>query len=163
MKKRSQVDIGNSGVLPRDGYTDVLAQITKGGFCPFCTENLAIHHTKPVLFKNKSWLVTENAWPYEGTTRHFLLITLRHTEDAAKLTSQEWSDLGSAQRKLVKKYDLPASTLVIRSGDTKYTGASVRHLHAQLVVGSPRTASSTPITVLAGFGKKKLPRPRARK
>lgn len=155
MSRASQVNVKNAGVLPRSNYADVLTEITRQGFCPFCEEHLMKHHRKPVLFKNKSWLVTENAWPYEDSKKHFLLIARAHLADAAQLSPQGWAHLGAAFKRLTKDYKLRGASLVMRSGDTRYTGATVQHLHAQVVMGSPRKEHSFPLHALIGFGTKK--------
>ncbi len=147
------MNIKNATVKPRDGYVSVLSKITEEKICPFCEHNLLRHHPKPILFKNKHWISTANAWPYEGTRHHFLLIARRHVEYVEKLTAEEWKALGLAQRRLTRKYKLPASSLFIRSGDTRYTGATVNHLHAQLLLGAKQRPDSKLITPLLGFGK----------
>lgn len=154
MPKKPQVDVRNAGVLPRAGYSDTLTKITEEGICPFCEENLLRHHSKPILFKNKEWIVTKNAWPYEGSKYHFLLVSRKHIEDAKDASAGTWKLLGSAYKKLCKDYKLKGSTLFMRSGDTRYTSASVKHLHAQVISGSARTEESSLITALVGFGKK---------
>lgn len=157
MKKKGvpQVNVANAGVLPRSGYSDVLKKIVGEEICPFCEQNLLKHHPKKILFKNSGWIVTENAWPYEGSKKHFLLITRKHIENVDKMTPVLWTQLGAAYKKLCKEYSIKGSSLFMRSGDTRYTGATVRHLHAQIIIGSPRTKDSLPITALVGFGTKK--------
>jgi ATP adenylyltransferase len=150
-KPIARVDITNSGFQERGNYTDVLKKITKDGDCPFCEKNILLNHTKPILFKNKSWVVTTNAWPYEGTKHHFLLIVRRHIERAEDATPEEWNQLGDAYKKLCTDFKIKGATLGMRSGDTKYTGASVRHLHAQIIVGSARKENSKTLNLLAGF------------
>jgi diadenosine tetraphosphate (Ap4A) HIT family hydrolase len=54
-------------------------------------------------------------------------------------------------RALVKERRLEGATLMIRSGATEITGASVNHLHAHLIVGVPRTKNTQPVRVLVAF------------
>ncbi len=150
-----RVDIDNASITPRDGYLEILEKIKKEGLCPFCEENLVKYHPNPIIFKNSHWLVTNNSWPYEGSKHHFLLIARKHIENAEKASPDTWKDLGSAFKKLVKKYDLKGAALFMRTGDTSLTGASVQHLHAQVLVGSTRTATSEPILAVVGFSSKK--------
>lgn len=153
MRKNRQVDVRNANVVPRDDYTQTLKEIIAGGFCPFCEEHLFKHHRKPVLYKSKYWLVTENSWPYKGSKFHFLFIARPHIEKMEDVPLSMWDDLQKQYRKLVKEKRIEGATLIIRSGDTKITGASVKHLHAHLVVGSPRTENAKPIKALVGFKK----------
>lgn len=152
-KKKQRVDIKNAAVVKRSEYVKVLEEIVAGGFCPFCEEHLFKHHRRPVLYKSKYWFVTENSWPYKGSQFHFLFIARPHIEATEDMSSLMWTDLQKLYRKLVKENSIKGATLMIRSGDTKTTGASVNHLHAHLIVGVPRTKNATPIKALVSFRK----------
>lgn len=149
--QKPRVDTKNATVVKRSNYADTLDAIVKEGFCPFCEQNLFKHHPKSLLYSSKYWLVTENAWPYEGARFHFLLIARTHAEKTEDLPPAGWTDLHALYKKLVKRHELSGATLMIRSGNTKITGASVNHLHAHLVVGSPRTKRTKSIKALIGF------------
>lgn len=153
MKKACEVDVENSKVIERSGYTQTLEEIIAGGFCPFCEEHLFKHHQRPLLFKSRHWLVTENSWPYKGSRHHILFIVRKHIERTEDLSPAVWSDLQKVYRSLVTQYRLKGATLMMRSGNTRFTGASVSHLHAHLVVGSPRTRITKPIRALVSFRK----------
>jgi diadenosine tetraphosphate (Ap4A) HIT family hydrolase len=149
---RPTVDVENAGGLPREGYTEVLEQIRDGGFCPFCEENLAKNHPKPVLFSNGGWLVTENNWPYPGSTHHLIIIARRHIEEMLDIDAAEWRGFRAALQWISEHYELSGFTFWMRSGDTRLTGATVNHLHAQVVVGSPKIGpESEPILAVVGF------------
>jgi diadenosine tetraphosphate (Ap4A) HIT family hydrolase len=145
------VDSANADIVPRAGYSKTLSEIQEGGFCPFCEENLAIHHDKPILATSSHWIVTENKLPYAGTRHHFLLISRRHTEKFADLASEEIVDFFNQCALLEREYNLTGMTLLWRSGSTLITGATVVHLHAHLIIGNERTDTSAPITALVGF------------
>ncbi len=149
---RPQVDVGNSQVVPRTDYTKVLEEIVAQGFCPFCEEHLLKHHRKPILFRTESWLVTENSWPYEGTRHHFLCIALAHVEKIEDSPSL-LADLQQAYAKIITNYCLDGATLMIRSGNTHVTGASVTHLHAHIIVGGERTEKTEPLRAVVGYKK----------
>lgn len=149
--KKHQVDVGNAQVVPRDDYVATLEAIIAQGFCPFCEEHLLKHHRNPILYKSEYWLVTENTWPYGGTQHHFLLIARAHVEATEVLSPEAWADFHEVYRLLVTRYNLKGATLMLRSGSMQITGASVNHLHAQLIVGSPRAEGAEPIKALVGF------------
>ena len=151
MKKK--VDVENATIVARDDYVQVLEAIIAAGFCPFCEEHLFKHHRKPILFRSRYWLVTENSWPYKGSRFHFLFIARTHIEATENLTTAAWIDLYHLYQKVAHESCLLGGTLFIRSGDTNITGASVNHLHAHLVVGGKRTEGAEPITALVGFKK----------
>jgi ATP adenylyltransferase len=146
------VDLTNAELVPRGGYESVIQRIQEKGQCPFCREHLLEHHTKPLIEDGVRWIVTENAWPYEGTKHQFLLISRRHVEHIADLKLQEQADFFGAINRLTHQYRLEGFTVLWRSGATTATGASVSHLHAHMIVGHPRTDDAAPITGLVGFG-----------
>ena len=145
------VDVQNAMTRARGDYAQTLAKIEADGVCPFCEAHLPKHHKNPILFRNAHWIVTENAWPYDGTRHQFVIINRDHIESAAELPSGGWETLGSAYRRLVEEYRLEGATLLLRSGMTDFTGASVAHLHAQLISGGRREADSELIRALVGF------------
>lgn len=151
--KKRQVDTKNAAIVKRNDYAQTLNAIIAGGFCPFCEEHLSKHHKRPIIHKTKHWLVTENAWPYKGSRFHFLFITRLHVEATEDIPPAVWADLQKLYRTLIKENNIKGATLMIRSGDTKYTGASVNHLHAHLVTGSPYTKNTIPIKVPVSFRK----------
>jgi ATP adenylyltransferase len=151
--RKQRVDTKNAVVVKRSDYVHTLTEIVAGGFCPFCEEHLFKHHRRPLIYKSAHWLVTENSWPYKGSRFHILFIARTHIEKTEDLSSAMWADLQKLYKKIVREKKTKGATLFIRSGDTKITGASVNHLHAHLVVGSPRTKSAEPITALVGFKK----------
>ncbi|MDB5244641.1 MAG: Histidine triad domain protein [Parcubacteria group bacterium] len=138
-------------VMPRGGYTAVLDAIIAGGFCPFCEEHLFKHHKNPVEEITDLWIVTRNAWPYPGSTHHFLFIPREHVETVESLTDEQWLGFHRLYRTLVNRYSFVGATHFFRSGKTAITGASVNHLHAHLVVGGMRTENSAPIKAIIGF------------
>jgi diadenosine tetraphosphate (Ap4A) HIT family hydrolase len=152
-EKLSVVSVQNASLAKRSDYSSVLEDIIRKGDCPFCEEHLFKHHPNPLLFKTEHWLVTDNAWPYEGAAHQLLLISLEHVESATELSAEAFADLGKAFKKVCEDRDISGTTLVMRSGNMAYTGATVRHLHAQIIVGCERTEDSVPLTAVVGFKK----------
>lgn len=152
-RKKKRVDIGNADTGVRSNYSDTLAEIIADGFCPFCEAHLTKHHKNPILLKGKYWLVTKNAWPYEGARFHFLFIARSHVENIESVKPPMWQELQTLYKKLVRIHNLSGATLLLRSGETGLTGASVNHLHAHLVVGSKRTKKTTQMRATIGFKK----------
>lgn len=115
----------------------LMEKITHDGVCPFCQEHLSKYHPKPVLFKTEFWTITENAWPYDFTKKHFLVIYNEHINHNSEISPKGWSEIGLVIKKLEEEYGLKYGTLLMRFGDTKKTGATVTHLHFQLVQSDP--------------------------
>ncbi len=104
--------------------------------CPFCEENIENYHPKPILFKTKYWMVTENAWPYKMTRFHFLLVYRPdHATNTADLKPEAFAEFNDILKRLQKDYGLVDGTILMRFGDTEKTGATVKHIHAQIIIG----------------------------
>jgi ATP adenylyltransferase len=122
---------------PKNVYGSVIAQIQKDGVCPFCPEQLTKYHKNPILKTGDFWLVTENMYPYKGTEHHFLLIHKMHITHIKEITDKAWAELDSICNEIFKDYNVEGGSFLMRFGDSKYTGASVSHLHAHIIVAKP--------------------------
>lgn len=126
-----------------------LQRIAKGNFCPFCSADYLEHeHGKPILKQGKHWLATENRWPYKGSKHHLLFIHRTHFVSIQDLGPHDWDELRTMVNELVQELKIPGATLMMRFGDSRYTGGTVTHLHAQLVSGDPDTGE--PVLVRVG-------------
>ncbi len=112
-----------------------MKKIAEGGFCPFCPEHIKKHHKPPIVKTGTYWYVTPNMYPYENTAYHFLIITNQHITTAQDLSVEAWAELQELYNWTTNEYTIPYSTFIMRSGTHK-TGATVLHLHAQIIVGS---------------------------
>ena len=149
--KKNFVNLKNAN--GRGAYTSVLKKITQDKVCPFCPAHFK-YHTRPILRTSKYWLVTENMSPYAGTKKHFLFIHKKHIETPNKLSALAWKELLSHINWVSRKYKLPAGGFFMRFGDTRYTGATVAHPHAQMIFGTKKGKGSFLIGPTLGFGKK---------
>jgi ATP adenylyltransferase len=120
----------------RGEYAKVIDEIAREKICPFCPEHVHRIHPKPIEEK-KYWLVTDNAYPYKPVKQHLLLIHKEHIEHVTQLSSEAWEELRTILSELSKEKNIEGGALMMRFGVTKYTGASVTHLHAQLIQGNP--------------------------
>lgn len=147
----SEVDIENANLVPRGDYVEVLQRIVDEGNCPFCEEQLPRHHPQPVLWQSDHWTVTTNAWPYKGTRLHFLVVSRTHVERIEELSSGARVAFFEDYDRIMREHGLAGASMLWRSGDMRITGASVHHLHAQIIVGHPRTEGCGKIKGLLGF------------
>lgn len=132
-------------------YRRVLEEIETTQRCPFCPENFK-YHKKPVLRRYHGWLATENSWPYKGAKKHFLLIAGRHLESFSDLGIKDFEAVMKLTRWLVKEFKLSGGGLALRFGDPRFTGASVRHLHFQLIQPSRNKKTGRVATVIFPIG-----------
>jgi diadenosine tetraphosphate (Ap4A) HIT family hydrolase len=143
------VNSDNTKNRPNRTYSKVIDQIVKDGVCPFCPDFLEKYHKKPILHDGEFWVLTENMYPYEGTSQHLLLIHKDHIQDFTEVSAKAWAELQTVVRKALEDRGIKGGTLLFRFGDTRFTGASVTHLHAQLTSGTGEKDASP---VLARIG-----------
>jgi diadenosine tetraphosphate (Ap4A) HIT family hydrolase len=127
-------------------YKQVINQIQGEGKCPFCPENFK-YHKEPILKEQGDWLITRNSWPYGDTEHHFIAICRTHKEQFSELTPQDFTDLSTLINWVTDEFDIPGGGFAMRFGDTRYTGATVVHLHAHLIVPQidPETGRAKPV------------------
>lgn len=130
MREKKTVELGN---IRLDEQRSVMETIVKDAVCPFCPEHLKKYHKKPIFMENASWILTQNQWPYEGAEVHFLLILKRHEENIEELLPSEWADFGELVRRARNITPLSGGLVGMRFGDPTFSGATVRHLHAQII------------------------------
>src|SRR5579864_1492827 len=104
-------------------YRGVIEAIKKDGVCPFCAENFSKYHKNPILKEGAYWLLTNNMYPYEGAKRHVLILHKAHIETLADISPEAWTEFKTLLDGFIKDIGLPGGSLILRFGDTRYTGA----------------------------------------
>lgn len=130
----------------------LMERIEKDGVCPFCPDHFKKYHPKPILKETDHWFVTTNMSPYEGAEHHFLFVSKpAHAKSLSDLTPPAYADLLVCTQWIIDQYHIEGGSFFIRFGDTKYTGSSVEHLHAQLISGAPQSQSTEALRVKLGW------------
>lgn len=129
---KNQAGIAKRYAKTKD-YRQTLEKIIKTKKCPFCPDNFK-YHKEPILKKYQGWLATKNSWPYKNTQYHFVLIPIKHKSNFSDLKTKDLQAITYLVNWLIKKYKIKGGGLTLRFGDQNYTGATVRHLHFQLIV-----------------------------
>jgi diadenosine tetraphosphate (Ap4A) HIT family hydrolase len=144
------VNLENTAHRPTGPYGNVIEQIKKDGVCPFCPESLAKYHKNPILKEGKFWLLTDNFYPYEGAKYHALLIHKAHIATFVEISKEAWGELNEFINYFTGENKIPGGTFIMRFGDTRYTGASVSHLHANLISPDGENKDRKPIIARIG-------------
>lgn len=146
------VDIANA----RKGeYKKVIEAIAETRQCPFCPENfkypiktkgekeihLFAYHKKPIYKTKGGWFLTNNSWPYKNTGCHLLIIGKKHKENFSELTQKDLTEVNYLTNFAVKKWKIKGGAVCMRFGKTKFTGASVSHIHFHII--SPQIDEKT--------------------
>ncbi len=117
-----------------DEQRKVMEDIVADKVCPFCPEHLLRFHARPVLYENDHWVLTENQWPYQQSQLHLLCIAKRHIISPAELVDDEWTGFGVLMHWACTEYNIPGGGLLMRFGESGYSGSTVQHLHGHLIV-----------------------------
>ena len=132
---KSGLDLNNAR---KDEQISVMKKIIADGVCPFCHDFVdkekLMYHANPILVETDFWIATRNAWPYEHTKEHLILVIKRHILVPEEMSQDEVLDLWNIIQKIKKELGITHSTFLMRSDSTGKTGATVQHLHAQLIV-----------------------------
>lgn len=121
----------------------VMEEIIKNGDDPFSKENIYKYHSKPIIKEGKHWFVTESQWPYKNKKNQILFITNENIYDIKDLPNEAYSELLELAKWCVEKFEMKGGALCMRFGDYLVSGASVKHLHAQLIESDPEQGQVT--------------------
>jgi ATP adenylyltransferase len=105
----------------------------QAGICVFCPEHFEAHHGEPVELRGEHWYVTRNDFPYQGTIAHYLIVPHLHVRAFEELPDAAGAELWALKRQLRESLRPLATATVERSGDMRYNGGSVAHLHVHFV------------------------------
>lgn len=110
-------------------------------FCEdFCHGKPPVFHPNPIIRELKYWALTECFPKLEGVKEHFLVVSkFLDKEDRhpllPSLPADAWIEFGELLEWTIDKFKLKGGAFFFRFGDTDVTGASISHLHGQIVFG----------------------------
>jgi diadenosine tetraphosphate (Ap4A) HIT family hydrolase len=110
-----------------------MADLEARGICVFCPEHVAEYHREPVEFSGEFFYVTRNDYPYAGAAAHYLIVPHRHVTSFDELPDAAGAELWAIKRRLREQLAPLAVATVERSGDMRFNGGSVAHLHTHFV------------------------------
>jgi ATP adenylyltransferase len=117
-------------------------RLEREGVCVFCAEHFPAHHREPIEIGGEHWYVTKNDYPYAGTVAHYLIVPHAHVCSFDELPDQAGAELWALKRQLKRRLEPLAVATVERSGDMRYNGGSVAHLHVHFVALDDAPAST---------------------
>ena len=106
-----------------------MERLEADGICIFCPE----HQRSQVELSGEHWYVVPNDYPYAGTVAHYLIVPHRHVTSFDELPDAAGAELWAIKRQLKAELDPLATATVERSGDMRFNGGSVAHLHTHFV------------------------------
>jgi ATP adenylyltransferase len=119
------------------------------GICVFCPEHVAAYHREPVEWSGEFFYVTRNDYPYAGAAAHYLIVPHRHVTSFDELPDEAGAELWAIKRRLGEQLAPLATATVERSGEMRYNGGSVAHLHTHFVALDAAPAATVRFKVSA--------------
>jgi ATP adenylyltransferase len=114
-----------------------MRRLEAAGVCLFCPDELGRHAGAAGFLHTRHWTVLPNDFPYAGTSLHLLLVPRQHAGDLLDLDAAAQADFFTALAAARERYGLGYYGLGVRNGDCRYTGATIAHLHAHVLVAPP--------------------------
>jgi diadenosine tetraphosphate (Ap4A) HIT family hydrolase len=127
---------------------DQLAEMERleaAGICLFCPDGLRDHARQQILWETEHWTVTPNEFPYPGTSLHLLIVPHAHAADVLDLDAAVQQDFFIALGRVRERYGLRHYGLGMRNGDCRFTGATITHVHAHVLVGDRGAEPEVPV------------------
>jgi ATP adenylyltransferase len=121
------------GAARSDEQRRYMEELEAAGICVFCPEHVARYHAHPIEHSGEHWSVTRNGFPYPGTAAHYLIVPHRHVSSFDELPDAAGAELWAIKRRLKERLRPLAVATVERSGDMRFNGASIAHLHTHFV------------------------------
>ena len=122
-----------------------MEHLEREGICIFCPE----HQRGEIEHRGEHWYVTRNDYPYAGTVAHYLIVPHRHVASFDELPDEAGAELWAIKRMLKERLAPIATATVERSGDMRFNGGSVEHLHTHFVVLDEAPATTVKFRVSA--------------
>lgn len=127
-------DVVNIDSAKSDEYREVLRKILADGKCPFCEENFN-YHGEPILWMCGDWFITWNKYSYKEADKAFLILnTKKHAEKYSDFGPEDHLAIETLANWAIQEFQIQGGAVAMRFGEPKFTGATVRHLHAHLIV-----------------------------
>ena len=138
----SEMNIGNARVPEQVRRMQILKE---KGLCYFCKQGTKKDSTLPVIIRNgKFWYIKKNDFKADDCLHHYLIVPHRHIVDITHITGDEAVELyGKMIPWLKEKLDVRGYSMFVRSGDMKFTGATLEHTHYHFLVGGEKPTNCT--------------------
>lgn len=87
-----------------------------------------------IIFKTKYWYISENMFPYEGAEHQFLIAANDPIYTFENMNLEMWAELQQIWLTLINKYNMKGGAFCFRYGDPAKSGATLKRLHAHLIM-----------------------------
>ena len=87
------------------------------------------------IHEGKHWFIKHNDFPYQGTKLHVLIVPKRHVTNIEDLEIWEFVELKEMVAWVNTTFAVVGASMILRYGETSYTGATLTHLHFHIFHG----------------------------
>ncbi|OHA91541.1 MAG: hypothetical protein A2758_00275 [Candidatus Zambryskibacteria bacterium RIFCSPHIGHO2_01_FULL_49_18] len=130
--------------------------------CFFCNSNYLKVGASSAIRDGRHWYVKRNDYPYQGSVHHYLIASKKHIAKITNVSAPAWKELLETVRWIERKFKIRGESIFVRSGDMRYTGATLDHLHFHFLVGGLKKKTGTlEDNILVTLGHKSNQRPRS--
>lgn len=140
-----------------DGYNHAAARkpeqrnqmqdLAARGICAFCPEHIHTETRTGIDIETNHWFVKGNDYPYDRTKHHLLAIPKEHVKTVSELSKAARAEFLEVITQAEKHFGMTSYAVAMRSGDARYNGGSVEHLHAHIIVGDTDNPEHEPVRV----------------
>lgn len=109
--------------------TAAMERDEREGKCVFCEPE----SDREILREGKYWYITPNSFPYENTAEHLLIVPHTHHQSLEELPPEAGQELLEMAQWAIHVKEMGWGGLGARFGDMRYSGATVGHLHFNLL------------------------------
>ena len=147
-----EADLYNLGAARSEAQRSYMADLAARGVCVLCPENVEREQREPIEHMGAHWYLKKNDYPYEGALHHYLIVSRVHVASFSQLPDEAGAELWALRRLLQRELKPLALATVERSGDMRFNGASIAHLHVHVVALDSAPASTVRFRVSAYAG-----------
>ena len=123
-----------------------MQRLEAAGICLFCPGGARdAGRQRAVLWESRHWAVLPNDFPYRGTMLHLLVVPHEHVNDMLDLDEESLGDFWDVLKVIRQRFSLDHYGLGVRNGDCGFTGATIAHVHAHILVGDPTVEPEVPV------------------
>jgi diadenosine tetraphosphate (Ap4A) HIT family hydrolase len=115
------------------------------GICAFCPEHIHTETRTKIDIETDHWFVKGNDYPYDRTKHHLLLIPKYHVKTVSELPSAAQDEFLKVVARAEEHFGMTSYAVAMRSGDPRYNGGSVEHIHAHIIVGDTEEPAHEPV------------------
>ena len=150
-------DLSNTREVLQQQIMEELAVTGECFLCPSVIKRIVAKYPEiPNLsiYEGKDWFIKHNAFPYEGTVLHLLIIPKRHVTRLEDLSTAEFLEIQEMIAWVNKTYNVEGASMFIRYGKMSYTGATLAHMHFHILHGVEKSEDSESIKPKLGYKEK---------